>query len=102
MSKLFKSLFPDSQIVSKYMCGQTKTSHILTETVSKYVMKDIKEEIIAAHWFGLAKDGSGDEDDKFLPIFIEHIGKDSGLAETSLLDMPDINSCFTAEQMFET
>ena len=38
-------------------------------------MKDIKQEIIAARWFGLAKDGSGDEDDKFLPIFTEHIGK---------------------------
>ena len=64
-------------------------------------MKDIKEEIIA-HWFGLATDGSSDEDDKFLPILIRHIGKDSGLVETSFLDMPDINSCSTAEQMFET
>ena len=31
-------------------------------------MKDIKEEIVAAHWFGLATGGSNDEDDKFLPI----------------------------------
>ena len=57
------------------MCGRSKILHILTGTVSKNVMKDIKQEIIAARWFGLAKDGSGDED-KFLPIFIEHIGKD--------------------------
>ena len=102
ISKLFKSMFSDSQIASKYKCGRTKTSHILTGTVAKNLMKDIKEEIIAAHWFGLATDGSSDENDKFLPILIRHIGKDSDLVETSLLDMPDINSCSTAEQMFET
>ena len=70
--------------------------------MAKNVMKDIKEEIVAAHWFRLATDGSNDKDDKFLPILIWHIGKDSGLVETSFLDMPDINSCSTAEQMFET
>ena len=47
MSKLFKSMFPDSQIASMYKCGRTKTSHIFTGTVAKNAMKDIKEEIIA-------------------------------------------------------
>ena len=101
MSKLFKSMFPDSQIASMYKCGRTKTSHIFTGTVAKNVMKDIKEEIIA-HWFGLATDGSSDEDDKFLPILIRHIEKDSGCIKTSLLNKSDINSCSTAEQMSET
>ena len=101
ISKLFKYMFPDSKIESKYKYGRAKTSHILTGTVAKNVMKDIKEDIIAEHWFGLAAHGSS-EDDKFLPVLIRHIGKDSGLVETSLLDMPDINSCSTAEQMFET
>ena len=91
MSKLFKSMFPDSQIASKHKCGRTKTSYILTGTVAKNVIKDIKVEIIASYWFGLATDGSSVEDDQILPILIRHIGKDSGLVETSLLYMPDIN-----------
>ena len=49
MFKLFKFMFPDSQIASMYKCGRTKTSHILTGTVAKNVMKDMKEETIAAH-----------------------------------------------------
>ena len=102
MSKPFKYIFPDSQIASKCKCGRTMTLHILTGTVAKKVIKYIKEEIIAAYWFGLPTDGSSDEDDKFLPTLIRHFGKDSGFVETSLLDMPDINSCSTAEQMFET
>ena len=60
-------------------------------------MKSIKEETIAAHWFGLATDRSSDGDDKVLPILIRHIEKDSGLVQISLLDMPDINSCSTTE-----
>ena len=91
-------MFPDSQIASMYKCGRTKTSHILTGAVTKNVMKDIKEETIAAHWFGLVTDGSSDEDDKFLPKLIRHIEKDSGCIETILLDKPDINSCSTAEK----
>ena len=48
----------------------------------------------------MATDGSSDEDDKFLPILVRHIGKVSGLIETSLLDMPNINSGSTA-QMYD-
>ena len=102
MSKPFKSIFPDSQIASKCKCGRTMTLHILTGTVAKKVIKYIKEEIIAACSFELPTDGSSDEDDKFSPTLIRHFGKDSGFVETSLLDMPDINSCSTAEEMFET
>ena len=65
MSKPFKSIFPDSQIASKCKCGRTMTLHILTGTVAKKVIKNIKEEIIAAYWFGLPTDGSSDEDDEF-------------------------------------
>ena len=101
MSKPFKSIFPNSQIASKCKCGRTMTLHILTGTVAKKVIKYIKEEIIAAYWYGLPTDRSSDED-KFLPTLIRHFGKDSGFVETSLLDMPDVNSCSTAEQMLET
>ena len=102
MSKPFNYIFPDPQIASKCKCGRTMTLHILTGTVAKNVIKYVKEEIIAAYCFGLLTDGNSDENDKFLPTLIRHFGKDSGFVETSLLDMPDINSCSTTEQMFET
>ena len=37
----------------------------------------------------------------FCKILVRHIGKVSGLIETSLLDMPNINSGSTAQQMYD-
>ena len=33
--KLFRNMFPDSKIMTKYRCGRTKTTHILTGAVAK-------------------------------------------------------------------
>ena len=50
--------------------------------------------------YGLATNRTSDEDDKFLPILVRCIDKDSGgLIATLLLDMPNINSGSTAQQM---
>ena len=43
-------------------------------------------------WYGLATDGSSDKDDKFLPVLVRHVDKDSGLTAIALLDMPNIDS----------
>ena len=101
-SKLFESMFPDSKIANKYSCGSTKTPHILTGAVAKDIVSDLKEELFSTGWYGLATDGSSDEDDKYLPILARHIGSKSGLVETSLLDMQDINSGSTAQQMYSS
>ena len=37
----------------------------------------------------------------FLPVLARHVRKVSGLIETSLLDVPNINSGSTAQQMFD-
>ena len=47
-------------------------------------------------WYGLATDGSSVEDDKLLPV-----DKDSGLIAASLLDIPNINSGLTAQQLYD-
>ena len=99
--KLFTSMFPDSRIANKHKCGRTKTSHMLTGSVAKHLTDDLKEELSSTQWYGLATDGSSDEDDKFLPILVRHVGKASGLIETSLLDMPNINSGSTAQKMYD-
>ena len=38
----------------------------------------------------------------FCKILVRHIGKVSALIETSLLDMPNINSGSTAQQMYDS
>ena len=51
-------------------------------------------------WYRLVTDGSSDKDDKFLPILVRKADKVSGLIVTSLLDMPNITSGSTAQQMY--
>ena len=49
-------------------------------------------------WYGLATDGSSDKDDKFLPVLVRHVDKDSGLTAIALLDMPNTESESTAQK----
>jgi hypothetical protein len=83
--KLFKSMFPDSKIANKYKSGRTKTSHMLTGSIAKNLTDNLKEELSLTQWYGLATDGSSDEDDTFLPVLVRHVGQASGLIETSYL-----------------
>ena len=50
-SKLFKSMFPDSKIETKYSCGRTKTSHTLTGAVAKDIVNDLKKEFSSTRWY---------------------------------------------------
>ena len=52
-------------------------------------------------WYGLARDESSDEDGTFCKILVRHIGNVSEQIETSLLDMPNINSGSTAQEMYD-
>ena len=78
--------------MNKYQCGRTKTTHMLTGAVAKQITSDMKEKLLLHHWYGLATDGSSDEDDKFLLVLVRHVDKDSGLVPTSLLEMSNNNS----------
>jgi len=97
-------MFPDSKIAQKYACGRTKTTHILSGAVAKESVGKLKaplNEPSLNKWFGIATDGSSDENDKFLSILIRHFAED-GFVTTSLLDMPDIDKGSDAKAMFET
>ena len=100
-AKLFRNMFPDTKIVNKYRCSRTKTTHMLAGPVSKQITSDLKDELLLTPWYRLATDGSSDEDDKHLPVSVRHVDKDSGLIVTSLLDIPNINSGSTAQQMYD-
>ena len=74
---------------------------MLTGAVAKQITNDLKELLLLTHRYGLTTDGTSDEDDKFLPILIRYVDKDSGLIVTSLLDMSNINSGSTAQQLYD-
>ena len=90
-------MFPDSKIMNKYRFGSTKIADMLTRAVAEQITSDLKEELLLTRWYGLARDGSSNKDDKFLPILVRQVDKDSGLIATSLLDMQNINSGPTAQ-----
>ena len=71
---------------------------MLTGAVAKQITGDLKEVLLLTHWYGLATDGTSNEHDKFLPVLVRHVDKDSGLIATLLLDMPNINDG-SAQQM---
>ena len=102
--KLFKRMFPDSKIAQRYASDRTKTTHILSGAVAKESVGKLKallNEPSLNKWFGIATDGSSDENGKFLPILIRHFAED-GFVTTSLLDIPDIDKGSDAKTMFET
>ena len=100
-AKLFKDMFPDSEIVNKYQYGRTKVTHMLNGAVAKQITSDLKEQMLLTRWYGLATNGTSDDDEKCLPVLLGHVDKDSGLAATSLLDIPNINGGSTAQQMYD-
>ena len=101
--KLLKIMFLDSNIAQKYAYGRTKTTHMLSGAAAKESVDNLKtllNQPDLTKWFGIATDGSSDENDKFLPVLIRHFSKD-GLITTSLLDMPDIDKGSDAKTMFD-
>ena len=85
-AKLFRNMFSDSKKVKKYQFGHTKTTHKLIGAIAKQITINLKEELLLTPCYGLATQESSD--------------KDLGLTETSLFDIPNINSGSTAQQMY--
>ena len=74
---------------------------MLTGAVAKQITSDLNEVLLLTRWYGLATDGTSNEHDKFLTVLVRYVDKDSGLIASSLLDMPNINSGSTAQQMYD-
>ena len=67
---------------------------MLTGAVTKQITSDQKKELLLTRWYGLATDGSSDEDEILK-------SKDSRMIVTSFLDMPNVNSGSTAQRMYD-
>ena len=65
-TKLFRQMFPDSQIAKSFQCGRTEMTALVqmqADSKAKGIAKDV-----ASNPFTLATDGSNDKSDKFYHI----------------------------------
>ena len=83
---LFKKMFPDSKIASKYSCARTKTTAVLGE-LSKQTSAYIAEKARSCS-FSLATDGSNDgEDAQLYPASISVLNETTGKVEEGLTSL---------------
>ena len=97
---LFREMFPNSKITTKYKCKRTKTTYVLTGAVAKNNIEELSK-YLQSSWYGLATDGSSDETDKYLSVLVRY-EEPNGLSRISLLDMPDFNVGSDTQAMFNT
>ena len=91
-AKLSRNMFPDSKIVKEYRSDCTKTENMINRAIAEKITSVLKEELLQTCWYGLATDGSSNKDDKFFPVSVRNVDKDSGLIMTSLLNIPSSNN----------
>jgi len=98
--KLFRQMFPDSQIAQKYASGRTKTTHII-ETLGAESKKKILNNIRQSP-FSLATDASNDyEDCKLFPICIRYVCADTGIVLSVLLALKECTKQATGVNIYE-
>ena len=97
---LFKKMFPDSKIASKYGCARTKTSAIIDELASN-TSSSIADKVITQP-FSLATDGSNDGGEAQLyPVLLTYFNNTSGVVEQGLLSLPACQEDSTGENIFK-
>ena len=99
---LFKAMFPDSKIASKYACARTKTSAIIN-VMAKTTSEKIAECLRNGVSYALATDGSNDEGataSHLYPIIIRCLDK-HGKIVTHLLSLPSSHDS-TGNGIFQT
>ena len=92
-SRLFKSMFPDSQIAKKTTCGRTKASKVLNDAIAE----DLKENLVTKRRvapFSIAIDSSNDTGLEKMKIFmtVKLFEINSHKIQRKFLDMCTTNS----------
>ena len=88
-TKLFRRMFPDSEIAKKFSCGHTKTAAIIKEALGPhYLAKTLLDMSI---FFSILMDESNDRTDKSCIILVRVFDSNVGDVRTRFLDMPIVN-----------
>lgn len=95
ISRISKSMFPDSKITSKSKCVDTSSTHISTGSAAKHIVIDLKYVLGESYWYNLAANGRSD---RCLLVFIKHTGHNPPeFVKTLLQYIPNRNSVSTAK-----
>ena len=88
-TKLFRRMFPDSEIAKKFSCGHTKTAAIIKEALGPhYLAKTLLDMSI---FFSILMDESNDRTDKSCIILVRVFDSNVGDVRTRFIDMPIVN-----------
>ncbi|XP_072173823.1 uncharacterized protein [Diadema setosum] len=99
-SRLFRKMFPDSDIAKKYGCGRTKTSYIV-ETLAMDTKQNIVE-VLRTHPFSMSTDGSTDyEDVKLYPICVRFCDPSTGKVKSVIFSLEECDKPSTGENIFK-
>lgn len=88
-TKLFAQMFPDSEIASKFACGQTKCAAIIKEALAPHYHAKIVQNM--SNPFSIMIDESNDKEDKSCIILVRVLDPLVGNVKTRFLDMPVVN-----------
>ena len=99
-SKLFRAMFPDSNIARQYACGRTKTTAIV-ETLADDT-DDIISQCLRSGPFSLATDGSTDMDSvKLYSLVVRFLHPQHGRIMCLLLTLEECSKASTGENIFK-
>ncbi|KAI8117613.1 hypothetical protein CVS40_10527 [Lucilia cuprina] len=90
-NKLFKQMFPDSNVASTFTCGKTKLSKIATNILAKYSIETVLKDLNDDHPFSISTDASNKGNIKTFPIVLRYFSKHTGV-NTKLLNFYESNS----------
>ncbi len=88
-TKLFKQMFPDSEIAKKFACGRTKCTAILKEALAPYYHAKAIHNMSSP--FSILIDESNNKVDKSCIILVRFVDEQLGNVKTRFLDMPVVN-----------
>ena len=97
-SKLFKVMFPDSQIAKSFASGRTKTAAVITEALAPHFHAKTVSNL--SNPFSILLDESNDRVDKSCIILVKLLDPQVGNVCTRFLDMPVVN-IGTAQNIFD-
>ena len=97
-TKLFRKMFPDSEIAKKFSCSRTKTTAIVKGALAPHFTKKTTENM--SYPYSLMMDESNDKTDKSCIILVRVFDPILCDVRTRFLDMPVVN-IGTARNLFD-
>lgn len=85
-NKLFKKVFPDSEIAAKFACARTKTEAIINGVLGPHSVKLCLDEMrkLDIPYIGVSSDGSNHGSIKMFPVLIQYFHPKKGIQHVLL------------------